>query len=60
MKQPDVEVSQEDQEIANATTETVEDLLADSDVLKNAEKEVDEAINKGSFRNKLKNRNCNI
>lgn len=60
MKQSDVEVSQEDQEIANATTKTVEDLLTDSDVLKNAEKEVDEATTKGSFRDKLKNRNCNI
>ena len=60
MAQADVEVTQEDQELANATTKTVEEALADSTVLKNAEKEVNEAQQKGSFRDKLKNRKCNI
>jgi hypothetical protein len=60
MAQADVEVTQEDQELVNATTKTVEEALADSTVLKNAEKEVNEAQQKGSFRDKLKNRKCNI
>ena len=60
MTQPDVEVSQEDQEIAKDTAKVVEDLLNDSQALKDAEKEVEQAEKKGSFRDKLKNRKCNL
>jgi hypothetical protein len=60
MAQPDVEVSQEDKEIAKDTAKVVEDLLSDSQALKDAEKEVEAAEEKGSFRNKLKNRKCNL
>jgi len=60
MAQPDVEVTQEDKEIAKDTAKVVEDLLSDSQALKDAEKEVEAAEEKGSFRNKLKNRKCNL
>ena len=60
MTQPDVEVSQEDQEIAKGTTAVIKNLLADPQALKNAEQEVEQAETKGSFRNKLKKRECNI
>jgi hypothetical protein len=60
MKQPDIEISEQDQEIAKDTTAGVENLLADSQALKNAEQEVEQAETKGSFRDKLKKRKCNI
>lgn len=62
MEQPTVEatVSAEDKSLSEDSTQSVEEFLADKDATEVSEKEVEDNETKGGFRDKLKNRNCNI
>jgi len=56
----EVELTLDDVEDFKLNTETVNNTLEDIDALNAAAKSVEEAQTKGSFRNQLKNKNCNI
>jgi hypothetical protein len=56
----EIELTPDDVEDFKMNTETVNKTLEDTDALNAAAKSVEEAETKGSFRDQLKNKNCNI